>query len=359
MANEQDPKNLLGQFNRAAPGDREALVAAFEAQIARAPGLKEALEKRGIDLTQDDTPLEIFGYGSLPSQPHFSSKDIKTEGAEFKVVNGLAGGFKRDLVVPCSRSGKNNDPGLVFGLDRDKSAAQYGGILSYTGLSLAEKTDNMRIFLDRELMAVNGEPGYVIDIIDVEAADGNVYPCLVCLSNDKSPEYQGGLSYEEKVARIARVHNAVEVDGSAPERADSNTTVPDVRNVRSAMGYFYSFAIMTIGLRGELPEPTSDFEARYKAAVEAEDERFLSMHADIERYRATQLTPQQQLFRLQADWKHADWFKDMGSNPVRHQMVRERLADLEQRIETLKQSMEQSSPAPESVFGSQPPDGPV
>ena len=331
---------------RASDDGRKPHIARLNDAITKAHGLQEALDARGIDLTDDKTPVYIFGYGSLPNQPHYHSGDIKSASASFEVIDGLAAGYKRDFSVACSRSGTNTNPGIVYGLDRDADSVQYGGVLSYQGLSLEEKAENLTKFIDRESMEVNGHQVYRFDIIDVEVEGGQTRPCLVCIADEAAPGYRGNLSYDDKVEVIATTHNAVVEEGKPPTEVHPDSTVKDKRNVQASYGYFQQFAVMPIAERIGRPAPTTDFAARCDAAIEAEDRHIETMCDDIERYRETQLTPAEHLFMLQAELKDTDWFKDFGDDETHKEQMRLRIATLTEKIATLERDMSVSPPPP-------------
>ncbi len=256
-----------GFFNKYAVGSDDVQLERLQKAVAAMPGLQEALDSRGLKITDIDN---IFGYGSLPDQPHYKTG--------LTVQKGLLEGCRRDLVIECSRSGTNTNPGLVFGLEKQAGAVQAGGILSYDNPTLEQRAENLELLRNRETMQTKGAHVYTFAIMDVEAEDGSIRPCITCMSDINAPGYAGNTSFDERAQRIAKAHNAIYVPGGSPEMTDEDSTVSSRNDIRTSRAYFNQCAnIPLIAAQQKMEkagEPTTDFETRYRAAL-AQDAEYL------------------------------------------------------------------------------------
>lgn len=257
-------------FNRYAQGGDDVQLERLQRAVDAMPGLREALEARGLEITDIN---DIFGYGSLPDQPHYKTG--------LTVQKGLLEGCRRDLVIECSRSGTNATPGLVFGLERQSGAVQAGGILSYGNLTLEQRAENLELLRNRETMQTKGAHVYTFAIMDVEAEDGSIKPCITCMSDTNAPGYAGDANFDERAQRIARAHNAIYVPGESPEMTDEDSTVSSRNDIRTSRAYFNQCAIIPLiaaqRKMEQAGQPANDFEARYRAAL-AQDADYLHQY---------------------------------------------------------------------------------
>ena len=251
----------LDGFNTYSEGGDKVQLERLQRAVAAMPGLQEALDVRGFSITDVNN---IFGYGSLPDQPHYKTG--------LTVQRGLLPNGRRDLVIECSRSGTNNHPGLVFGLEHEEGEVQAGGILTYSDLTLEQRAENLELLRNRETMQTKGAHVYKFAILDVEAEDGTIRPCITCMSDTQAPGYAGNLSFEERADRIASAHNAVYEPGGSPEITDPDSTVSSRNDIRTSRAYFNQCAIIPlIAARQKMEkagEPSGDFETRYRSAIE-------------------------------------------------------------------------------------------
>lgn len=256
-----------GFFNKYAVGGDDVQLERLRKAVAAMPGLQQALDSRGLKITDIDN---IFGYGSLPDQPHYKTG--------LTVQKGLLEGCRRDLVIECSRSGTNTNPGLVFGLEKQDGAVQAGGILSYSNLTLEQRAENLELLCKRETMQTKGAHVYTFAIMDVEAEDGSIRPCITCMSDTNAPGYAGNTSFDERAQRIAKAHNAIYVPGESPKETDLDSTVYSRSDIRTSRAYFNQCAIIPlIAAQQKMEkagEPTTDFETRYRSAL-AQDADYL------------------------------------------------------------------------------------
>jgi cation transport regulator ChaC len=309
------PTSYTEQFNHL--NTRESQVKRLNAAIDNMPGLRESLEESGIDLTQDDIDVNIFGYGSLPSKPHYTHENLT-------VTDALLPGMKRDFFCPCSRSGTNTNPGLVYGLEAVEGETQAGGVLAYEDLTIAEKADLLEIFMDREGMLVQGEKIYRFEVFNVEMENGEMRSCITCVANPETPGYAGDLTLEERAAIIAKAENT-EFDTSSnaiPDNIATLSAAPDCEmynvssnDIRTSRSYFDRFGVLPLQAErlalSRQSEPTNDntetgdFRRRYEQAIERDTERTMELNDAIQAERVG-MSPEEQLLRYKIELHQAE-----------------------------------------------------
>ena len=172
--------------------DRKAL----QSELARLRGLEESLHQHQIDPAKTGR-ISIFGYGSLPSNPHWPPSSVTA---------AFLSGWRRRFCCACSGRGTQEFPGLTLGLEQDQNAVVPGSVLHYGGLSVARLADMLHVFADRE---VPDMPIYRFGLARTETADGKTLLAVACFADCESPYYRTGLSLTEKSQIIAMACGAL------------------------------------------------------------------------------------------------------------------------------------------------------
>jgi len=239
--------------------------------IDKLKGLKNSLAEFNIDPFEMDE-INIFGFGSLPSQPHYIPP--KNSNASLVVSNGLAQGWKRDVCCMSVRSGTPEFPGLTLGLEKNKDATQAGGILTYKNLSQEEKVDMLEAFFKRE--HVQELPIYSFTMIEAEREDGKKVACITCIADHSSPGYAGHFNHSDRVTMIAA---ALNLEQNPP---------------RTNYSYFSRFILLPLFSQSQNETLSKNaFQVRYQKALEAEKDSVMLLWKDIENYRKTHLTAEE------------------------------------------------------------------
>ncbi len=292
-------------FNRYAQGGDDVQLKRLQTAVDAMPGLREALDARGLQITDIN---DIFGYGSLPDQPHYKTG--------LTVQKGLLAGHRRDLVIECSRSGTNTNPGLVFGLEKQQGAVQAGGILSYSNLTLEQRAENLELLRNRETMQTKGAHVYKFAILNVESEDGTVRPCIACVSDTSAPGYAGNLSFTQRAERIAKAHNAIYTPGGSPEMTDPDSTVASRNDIRTSRAYFNQCAIIPLiaaqQKMAKAGEPATDFKTRYRFAL-AQDADYLHQYEYAIESARRNLPRDEQRFMAEAELIDTQGFLGMAT----------------------------------------------
>lgn len=137
----------------------------------------------------EDTPLWVFGYGSLMWNPGF---------AEDERAIAQLDGFARSF---CMRSihhrGTDQDPGLVLALDAIVGTACRGLAIRAAAGSEDETLANLR---ERELVS----SAYLEMSLPVTLADGRLIQAVTYVVDTDHVQYCGGLPLDEQARIIAK-----------------------------------------------------------------------------------------------------------------------------------------------------------
>jgi cation transport protein ChaC len=135
-----------------------------------------------------DTPLWVFGYGSLMWNPGFAYEE--------RVIATLPG-FARSF---CMRSvhhrGRPEKPGLVLALDPHPGAECHGLAFS---VAPARRGDTLAYLRERELIS----SAYLERRLPVALSDGRSVEAVAYVVDPGHIQYCGGLPLEEQVGIIA------------------------------------------------------------------------------------------------------------------------------------------------------------
>lgn len=135
-----------------------------------------------------DTPLWVFGYGSLMWNPGFAYVE-----RQIAVMPGFARTF-------CMRSihhrGVPDKPGLVLALDPHPGAECHG--LAFSVLE-AQRESTIAYLRERELIS----SAYLERVLPIRLADGRDVDALSYIVDTEHAQYCGGLSLDEQAAIIA------------------------------------------------------------------------------------------------------------------------------------------------------------
>jgi cation transport protein ChaC len=135
-----------------------------------------------------DTPLWVFGYGSLMWNPGFAYEE--------RVIATLPG-FARSF---CMRSvhhrGRPEKPGLVLALDPHPGAECHGLAFS---VAPARRADTLAYLRERELIS----SAYLERNLPVALSDGRSVEAVAYVVDPGHVQYCGGLPLEEQAGIIA------------------------------------------------------------------------------------------------------------------------------------------------------------
>jgi len=231
--------------------------------LDKLPGLKQSLDNANIDLFETDD-IHIFGFGSLPSNPHYTPDE--NSNANLEVQKGLALGWQRDLCCMSVRSGDYDFPGLTLGLEKNPEINQAGGILTYQNLSQSEKIDMLEAFFKRE--HVSELPIYSFTVVETEREDGKKIKAIACIADQNSPGYAGHFDKEDRTTMIA---SALNLEQNPP---------------RTSFSYFTRFVVLPfLADTKDQKSPQNAFETRYQEALKVEKNNIMQQWEDIEDYR--------------------------------------------------------------------------
>jgi len=158
--------------------------------VSRLPGLAESLDAHKIGLP-DMTEICIFGYGSLPGNPHWPPSSM---------MAAFLRGWRRRFCCACSGRGTEEFPGLTLGLEEEENGIVPGAVLRYGGMTTEGMAQMLHVFADREVPDI---PIYRFGFARIETARGETLPAIVCIADCQSPHYRTGLSLTEKSQIIA------------------------------------------------------------------------------------------------------------------------------------------------------------
>jgi len=228
-------------------------------------GLQESLDAQGIDL-KSLKDVHVFGYGSLPDQPHYPPQSIE---------DAYLWGYSRDLCCKSVRSGTKKFPGLTLGLDKNDDGIVHGAILSYKNMSITDLTEMLKAFAKREIVA--DLPIYKFEVCEVEKHDGTKVHAITCVADPESMGYVGDtLSRWEK--RYISKDNQADVTLRRKGRtiAEANGFLSNSKKHATAKSYFDRFVLLPM-LAKVMNENIFDIsdqtdEERYQLILEAEKE---------------------------------------------------------------------------------------
>ncbi|RLJ60661.1 cation transport protein ChaC [Litoreibacter meonggei] len=174
-----------------------------------------------------DTPLWVFGYGSLMWNPGFEPAEQ---------VLARLGGFHRSFCMwSIHHRGSEEDPGLVLALDESDAVCE--GVAMRVDDSERDRVlDYLR---ERELISA----AYVEQVHDLELRDGRRVPALCYVIERDHIQYCGGLELERQAQVIAKAvggrgpnteylyNTAQQLDAFGIEDADMDWLVARVRQL--------------------------------------------------------------------------------------------------------------------------------
>ena len=174
-----------------------------------------------------DTPLWVFGYGSLMWNPGF-------EPAE-QVLARLSGFHRSFCMWSIHHRGSEEDPGLVLALDEAEAICD--GVAMR--VADAERDAVLAYLRERELVSA----AYVEQVHDLELRDGRKVPGLCYVIEQDHIQYCGGLELERQAQVIAKAiggrgpnteylyNTAQQLDAYGIEDADMDWLVARVRHL--------------------------------------------------------------------------------------------------------------------------------
>ena len=136
----------------------------------------------------NDTPLWIFGYGSLMWEPGFAHDE--------KVIARLQGFARTFCMRSIHHRGTPDNPGLVLALDRSEMATCDGLALRVSDGREAETLEYLR---ERELIS----SAYLEKNLVVELADQRRVMAVTFVVDEDHVQYCGCVPLEEQASIIA------------------------------------------------------------------------------------------------------------------------------------------------------------
>lgn len=174
----EEPSDRKKEFNEA------ALRTELDRVINRLPGLKDSLAEHNIDLSKLKK-VHIFGYGSLPSNPHYEPTHKE---------RAYLYGYRKDLCCKSVRSGTPKFPGITMGIEEADDGIVKGAVMEYEDLDLKELVEMLKLFADREVPSV---PIYRFKMVDVEMDNGKKVMAITCVADTSSDAYIGDALSDE------------------------------------------------------------------------------------------------------------------------------------------------------------------
>ncbi len=232
--------------------------------VEQLPGLQESLDAQGVSLS-GLKEIHIFGYGSLPNQPHYQPDSIE---------DAYLWGYRRDLCCKSVRSGNKQFPGLTLGLDQAKGAITPGAILSYDNLTPDKLIDMLKAFAKREV--VKALPIYKFEYLEVEKEDGSKVPAIVCVADPESFGYVGDMLSDylrQELSDKDQLETTIRRKGR--QISEANGFLPKSKKHATAKSYFDRFIVFPL-----LAEVMSDDAV--KIAKMTDEERFDMINEAVE-----------------------------------------------------------------------------
>ena len=157
-----------------------------------------------------DTPLWVFGYGSLMWNPGFEPAEQ---------VLGRLNGFHRSFCMwSIHHRGSEEEPGLVLALD--EADAVCDGVAMR--VKDAERDKVLAYLRERELVSA----AYVEQVHDLVLRDGRKVPALCYVIEQDHIQYCGGMELERQAQVIAKA-----VGGRGPNTEYLHNTTSHLREL--------------------------------------------------------------------------------------------------------------------------------
>lgn len=141
-----------------------------------------------------DTPLWVFGYGSLMWKPGFKYKT--------RQIARLSGYQRSFCMWSIHYRGTVESPGLVLALDRDDASSCLG-----LGFEIApqDADEVLRYLRERELIS----SAYLEVELPMDLDDGRRVTAVTYVINRENNQYCGGLGLQKQAQVIARSHGVM------------------------------------------------------------------------------------------------------------------------------------------------------
>ena len=243
------------------------------------PGLAESLEKQNISLHKMQT-VHVFGYGSLPDQPHYEPDSIE---------DAYLWGYSRDMVCKSVRSGTSKFPGLTLGLDKNADGIVKGAIMTYQTANDVQLCEMLEAFAKREV--VTELPIYKFEILEIEKEDGSKVTALTCVADPDSFGYFGdGLTSLEKSKLTEEQQSQITLRRKAHRIAEANGRSQKTGNYMTCKSYFDRFVRIPIQLNPVNTDPNylstlPAYHAKRLKALHAENEKLLELAKEVSAHR--------------------------------------------------------------------------
>lgn len=247
--------------------------------IADLPGLAESLSEQNLSLHKL-SEIHVFGYGSLPDQPHYPPQ---------KITDAYLWGYSRDLCCKSVRSGTSKFTGLTLGLDQNEDGIVPGAILTYKNLPPLEMCEMLEQLSQREV--VKELPIYKFKMLEIEKADGSKVMAITCVADQDSIGYHGdGLSPMEKKDLTKSAQYKVSLSRKAKIIAEASGFYPKSGIHATSKSYFDRFVRFPIENNPVSTDPAdmrklSELDKKRRLALAAEQDRMLTLAGRIDYYR--------------------------------------------------------------------------
>ena len=257
----------------------DASLKRLTAVIQDLPGLEESLKKHKISL-QDLDEVSVFGYGSLPDQPHYPPDSIE---------DAYLWGYSRDMCCLSVRSGTEALPGLTLGLDKNKTGIVPGAILTYKNTDIEKLAEMLEAFAAREV--VKELPIYKFEFLEIEKQNGQKSMAIVCVADPDSAGYFGSPSTpleQFNLSHSERDHDALHK--KAIRIANANGFLKKSKVYSTCKSYFDRFVRIPIEENRIIVDTIqlknmSEHERTRYISLYQEQERMLKLAALVDVYR--------------------------------------------------------------------------
>jgi|GEM_PF-1644790 cation transport regulator ChaC len=247
--------------------------------IKSLPGLEDSLNDNNLNF-QDMTEIHVFGYGSLPDQPHYPPDEIS---------EAYLWGYSRDLCCKSARSGTRKFNGLTLGLDLNPEGIVPGAILTYRTTNAEQLCEMLEAFAEREV--VKEMPIYKFSMVEIEKQDGSKAMALTCVADKDSRGYVGdGLSLLEKKRLNAQQQQELTLRRKGKIIAEANGFLPKSGKHTTSKSYFDRF--VRFPLQNNLVSvdqqdlaQMSDIRKKRQLALYKEQQRMLMLANMVDHYR--------------------------------------------------------------------------
>lgn len=268
-----DKNNKKSVFN-------EASLKRLNEAIKRLPGLAESLKNQGVSLQELDE-VHVFGYGSLPDQPHYQPDSIET---------AFLWGYSRDMCVKSVRSGTEILPGLTLGLDKKDEGIVAGAILTYKNMDLDKLSEMLEAFAEREV--VKELPIYKFEFVEIEKEDGSTAHAIACVADESGPGYFGKPTTPLEKTHMTAEEQEEEIKHKKAMRiAEANGFLPVSKKHATCKSYFDRFVRYPIEQNPAISDPEelvkmAPHERRRNEALHKEQERLKDLAKWVDYHRA-------------------------------------------------------------------------